>query len=577
MKKTLLPLFTPICLIFAVVTTSIAQGSLSLNGTSQYARIELPDDIAKIQVEKTFTVEASIRASLDGGDNQIIISANPFNPTAIGGFVLGLNKGNPYFQIGGGEAPVYYGETSGHDIRDGKCHHIAASRNGSGNVTVYLDGLVYYQGGPSTSNDGSILYDIFIGYDIQTRAGFFKGSIDEIRLWKTEKKIEEIKYFSKNSVDKDMPLLLALWDFEEGNGQLAKNKTNELHKGKNFLQAYLGTNETVDASDPTWNTTGCLQPIPYSTSNKAISLEGNKIGKVFSSTQFLFGEGAVTFEAIIKANVSTNNVQMILSNRFPSQNRGFMFGLYDGHLFFQQGGTAHNGNHGSDHGPDLRDGKCHHVAFTKSAAGILSFYVDGELSYSVGASTRDISSAAFMYVGYDLIDAGNYFNGELDEVRIWSVVRSATEIKANSTKQISIPVPNLVGAYNFNEGIGQIFKDKSGNKLHGQLGFGLSVEPASDPTWITPSCTITNGFFDENRSETSFAKAFPNPFTDHITIESTLPRFQYTLYTLTGAALLSGKSESVQANIALDANWPSGIYLLEINDGNQSTFQKIVK
>jgi len=78
----------------------------------------------------------------------------------------------------------------------------------------------------------------------------------------------------------------------------------------------------------------------------------------------------------------------------------------------------------------------------------------------------------------------NYFAGVIDEVRIWNVVRSGPEIKANYDQAVSPLAPGLVTYWNFDEGSGQSAADlsPSGNTI--VLGAGLGVE-TTDPTWVT--------------------------------------------------------------------------------------------
>lgn len=57
--------------------------------------------------------------------------------------------------------------------------------------------------------------------------------------------------------------------------------------------------------------------------------------------------------------------------------------------------------------------------------------------------------------------AGYYFNGLMDEVRIWARTRSAEEIAANMNRRIAGSQPGLVAAWSFEEGGGAISADGS--------------------------------------------------------------------------------------------------------------------
>jgi hypothetical protein len=88
----------------------------------------------------------------------------------------------------------------------------------------------------------------------------------------------------------------------------------------------------------------------------------------------------------------------------------------------------------------------------------------------------------------------SYFPGTIDEVRIWNVVRSATEISNNKSNQIST-APGLVASYQFNQGNAggsnsgvTTLTDASGNNFHGTLsGFALN---GSTSNWISAGLTL---------------------------------------------------------------------------------------
>ena len=74
-------------------------------------------------------------------------------------------------------------------------------------------------------------------------------------------------------------------------------------------------------------------------------------------------------------------------------------------------------------------------------------------------------------------------SGILDEVRIWNVPRTGSEIAAsmNSLKGKS---SGLVAWWRFNEGQGDVAKDATKNRNHGRLGSAVGSDPF-DPSWVT--------------------------------------------------------------------------------------------
>ena len=96
-----------------------------------------------------------------------------------------------------------------------------------------------------------------------------------------------------------------------------------------------------------------------------------------------------------------------------------------------------------------------------------------------------------------------YYNGEIDELRIWNTARTQTEIQANMNNELSIET-GLVASYQFNQGIANgnnagetTLNDASGNGNNGTLNnFALN---GTSSNWVngvslSPPCPTTNSF-----------------------------------------------------------------------------------
>ena len=168
---------------------------------------------------------------------------------------------------------------------------------------------------------------------------------------------------------------------------------------------------------------------------------------------------SLTLEAWFKTSVAKGGI--VGFNQAAAQTNG----SYDRLIYMTSDGKL---NFGIWDGSGVRtstsplaynDGKYHHVA-ASFAAGTNNgsrLYVDGELvaSYNVG------SNAVVAYNGYWKIGGfvdwasatGDYFNGTIDEVRIWNTVRTAAEIKDNRKQTIAPATTGLAYSYNFNQGV----------------------------------------------------------------------------------------------------------------------------
>lgn len=126
-------------------------------------------------------------------------------------------------------------------------------------------------------------------------------------------------------------------------------------------------------------------------------------------------------------------------------------------------------------------GRKYHVAGTfDHETGIAKLYVDGVLSAS--GVVRDpellVSTNEPLYIGASKTETirDENLNGKLDEVRIWSVARTQTEIAATMKTKLSAGASGLVAYWNFDQGAGATVADQSGN------GHTARVDVA--PQWV---------------------------------------------------------------------------------------------
>lgn len=125
-----------------------------------------------------------------------------------------------------------------------------------------------------------------------------------------------------------------------------------------------------------------------------------------------------------------------------------------------------------------------HVAITLSA-GTLTFYING---VAAGAS----NPVTFSQDGLEMnigrqqptFCVCNHFNGTMDELRIWNVVRTQAQIQGNSNNTIPTNSAGLVAYYKFDEGTGITTADATSNGNSGTL--------VNAPIWQVPATSPVN-------------------------------------------------------------------------------------
>ncbi len=166
------------------------------------------------------------------------------------------------------------------------------------------------------------------------------------------------------------------------------------------------------------------------------------------------GSAARTVEAWIKttANADPNNggVQKVITD-WGSMATGTRFTfnvLYNNAIRIEVGGS------GLSSKTSINDGYWHHVAavFNPTATNKYSLYVDGVLDTSGNITTTiNTASSAPLLIG-KRNDNNNFFNGSIDEVRVWNYAKTQNELDSLKDEELCPNASGLVAYYRFNQG-----------------------------------------------------------------------------------------------------------------------------
>lgn len=110
-----------------------------------------------------------------------------------------------------------------------------------------------------------------------------------------------------------------------------------------------------------------------------------------------------------------------------------------------------------------------HVAVTWDGS-IISLYVNAELQETVACGGQLLYSVNPLRIAdvSDLMGGHRYFHGLIDEVRIWSVCRSLSELESYMFLDVS-GEDGLIGYWQFESGSGDVALDTSGNENNGVI------------------------------------------------------------------------------------------------------------
>lgn len=212
---------------------------------------------------------------------------------------------------------------------------------------------------------------------------------------------------------------------------------------------------TVQAGGPgTWNgviakrssvstTNGAGYALSFDGSDDFLRMDNNSTINLTSS---------LTVEAWIDPT-SLKNCSIL--NKTSSSSNGYELAITSaGKVTFRINGTTLTSNQ------SYLAGTWTHIAVTfNSSSGDMKIYINGVLDINSTTSSSLSSNIQKLKIAGDT----NFFNGSLDEIRLWNTARTETQIQANMCKKLSGSESGLVAYWNFDSPEGLNVPDKTSN------------------------------------------------------------------------------------------------------------------
>lgn len=192
----------------------------------------------------------------------------------------------------------------------------------------------------------------------------------------------------------------------------------------------------------------------------------------------------VTVEAWVKTTAS--KLQLITAKYDRDGERGYQLVMRDGRAAFS--GRDGTGQYRiSGYSPRvINDDQWHHLAGV-CKNGTWSIYIDGILeseSVTGNTSVNLASNAPFTVGNYFLVN-NDFFQGQVDELKIWKRGLSENEIRTGMCQNTNKNNPDLVVYLKFDEGAGSTLIDHSSYAIDGTF---RNMNPSS--AWVASSAPI---------------------------------------------------------------------------------------
>lgn len=218
---------------FTIAPESAKLYSAYFDGSDDYATVT--DDLDLRLSGGDYTLEAWVKPDLVDASWRWVLSKSGGNDDTD--YILALDKSNSFlFQTRYPSVYLY----SYLKPKIGEWYHLAAVHDQTqGKLLFYINGMLdrsVEMSSAAHTNDRSI----FIGAREYLTSGnpfaFFKGEIDEIRIWNVARSSNDINASMGHRLTGSETGLVAYWPFDDGNGTTAEDVTGnghtaELHNG----------------------------------------------------------------------------------------------------------------------------------------------------------------------------------------------------------------------------------------------------------------------------------------------------------------------------------------------------------
>ncbi len=294
------------------------------------------------------------------------------------------------------------------NVNDGKWHFVSGVYDyNAGTVTIFIDGVAY-----SPINSGQITVNIStfgkIGRDYHNSDYSYNGLIDDVRIYNRALSAGEIqKLYEQSSAtinssqnNKMTDGLVGLWSFDgkDISGTTAYDRSGQ------------GNNGTITGAKPTIGKIG-----------QALEFDGTNQYVIINDSDNL-DVTKITMSAWVKGNswAGADRRGVIIKGTY------YLTIVPTGKIEVFAYGKSPAGYHSS--GATLETNRWYHILCTIDQTGF-SIYIDGQLDKFISATGNITVNANNLAIGSEWNGLNRFFNGSIDDVRIYNRALSAEEVK----------------------------------------------------------------------------------------------------------------------------------------------------
>nr|NQU90800.1 Ig-like domain-containing protein [Bacteroidota bacterium] len=312
--------------------------------------------------------------------------------------------------------------------------HVAGTYDGT-TMKLYANGTEIGSANPDVGG----LYPCDGNFSFSAGAGeTLNGSLDEIRVWDVVRSQEEISQNMNIPFGGTETGLVACWKLDDGTGSVASDSAGSSD----------GTLYNMTEDD--W----IVSTVPYFWGAPGTALAFDGSSEYVNTTLDDLSGSEITIEYWFKGSSTQSAVRQQDATNY------IVAGWGDLHILSNDGGVGD----GLPVGAGAEDGNWHHIAMTWKQNTVNGFvtYLDGEVVASRTSSNTPIPniSASVLFGSFD--GTSEFMNGRLDEIRIWNIARSQSEIVQTMQSFLQGNETGLISYWQLNEGFGTLTYDYAG-------------------------------------------------------------------------------------------------------------------
>lgn len=294
-------------------------------------------------------------------------------------------------------------------VNDENWHHWAMTwSNATENLALYADDqLVFEQTAPALTGTGSL----YFGKRNYTDDNYFNVRLHDIRVWRKALAYSEVIGQMNNTLTGNEMGLLGYWPVDEGKGNLLTDKARSRH-------ATLAGNWSIQPGGNAYTFNGIDQSLIVNTSAIPVSREMDL------TIEMWFNAGPQAGNAYLLSNGADD------TDFSPAGKTMNVYLNDNGNIVVESNGVTIVSPQ------TYLDNAWHHLAFVVNRRGYATLFVDGGQVAQVTAPQIGAFESAFAYIGargyldnssQHVLDG--FFNGSIDEVRIWNTARRQKQIE----------------------------------------------------------------------------------------------------------------------------------------------------